>query len=199
VESAIFTGLGLAPSAGLNAYIPLLTLALADRFTDRITLDRPYDFISSAAGIIILLLLLTIELIADKVPGIDHANDLLQSAVRPASGAILMMASTHHSDAMNPVVAMFIGLLLAGVVHGVKATARPAITVATGGLGNPIVSMVEDGVSGLTSILAVLVPIASFAILIPGAVFTWWLYKKIGTVTGVFTRRSRPVPPTTLR
>jgi hypothetical protein len=94
---------------------------------------------------------------------------------------------------------MVIGLVLAGIVHGIKATARPAITVSTGGLGNPIVSMVEDGVSALTSILAVLVPIASFAILIPGAAFVWWLYKKIGTVTGLLSRPSKPAPPTTLR
>ncbi|MEA2524915.1 MAG: hypothetical protein QOF73_2142, partial [Thermomicrobiales bacterium] len=36
MENAVLTGLGLAPSAGLNAYIPLLIFALADRFTDRV-------------------------------------------------------------------------------------------------------------------------------------------------------------------
>ena len=33
METAILTGIGLAAPAGLNAYIPLLTLALADRAT----------------------------------------------------------------------------------------------------------------------------------------------------------------------
>ena len=47
MENAILTGIGLAAPAGLNAYIPLLVLALADRVTTRITLTAPYDALSS--------------------------------------------------------------------------------------------------------------------------------------------------------
>jgi uncharacterized protein (DUF1015 family) len=47
VETAILTGIGLAAPAGLNAYIPLLALALADRATTRVTLHAPYDVLSS--------------------------------------------------------------------------------------------------------------------------------------------------------
>jgi hypothetical protein len=183
VDSAVLTGLGLAPPAGLNAYIPLLVLALADRFTDRIAIGRPYDFLSSNAGIAILLLLLTIEIVADKVPGVDHANDLLQSAVRPAAGAISMMAATNADDAMNPVLAMLLGLVLAGGVHGVKATARPSITIATGGVGNPVVSVVEDAIATVTSVFAVFAPIAAILLLLLFAVFLWWVYKKVRRLT----------------
>jgi hypothetical protein len=199
VENAVLTGLGLAPSAGLNAYIPLLIFALADRFTDRVTLDRPYDFISSTPGIAILLVLLSIELIADKVPGIDHANDLIQSAIRPGAGGILMMASTNQGDALNPVVAMIVGLLLAGGVHGVKATTRPAITVSTGGVGNPVISMIEDGIAAIVSIMAILVPIAAIALLIILGVLLWWLYRKIRHLTSFLARSSKPGNATTLR
>jgi hypothetical protein len=189
VENAVLTGLGLAPPAGLNAYIPLLVLALADRFTARVTLVRPYNFLSSFGGIAVLLILLTIEIVADKIPGVDHANDLIQSAIRPASGAILMMAATHHGNRLNPVIAMIIGLVLAGAVHAVKATARPAITISTGGLGNPVISVIEDGIATLTSILAVLAPIVAIVLMLLFAVLLWWLYKKIRRLT-IF--RSRP-------
>lgn len=199
MENAVLTGLGLAPPAGLNAYIPLLTLALADRFSNRVTLDRPYDFISSIPGIAILLLLLTIEIVADKIPGIDHANDLIQSAIRPAAGAYLMMATTHHNDALNPLVAMILGLLLAAGVHGVKATARPAITVSTGGLGNPFVSMVEDGVAALTSIMAILVPIVAIVLILLGALLLWWFYRKIRGFTSFLARSHKPRNAHTLR
>ncbi|MEA2528716.1 MAG: hypothetical protein QOG89_360 [Thermomicrobiales bacterium] len=199
MENAVLTGLGLAPSAGLNAYIPLLIFALADRFTDRVTLDRPYDFISSTPGIAILLVLLSIELIADKVPGIDHANDLIQSAIRPGAGGILMMASTNQGDALNPVVAMIVGLLLAGGVHGVKATTRPAITVSTGGVGNPVISMIEDGIAAIVSIMAILVPIAAIALLIILGLLLWWLYRKIRHFTSFLARSSKPGNATTLR
>ncbi|MDQ3780544.1 MAG: DUF4126 domain-containing protein, partial [Chloroflexota bacterium] len=47
MESALLTSLGLAAPAGLNAYLPLLILALADRFSNAITLNEPYDLLGS--------------------------------------------------------------------------------------------------------------------------------------------------------
>jgi hypothetical protein len=199
VDSAVLTGLGLAPPAGLNAYIPLLIFALFDRFSDRVTLERPYDFLSSTPGIAILLVLLTVEIVADKIPGIDHANDLIQSALRPAAGAILVMAATNQGDSLSPVLAMIIGLLLAGGVHGVKATARPAITVSTGGLGNPVISMIEDGIAVLTSVVAVLVPILGIVLGIVFGLFLWWFYRKIRRFTTFLSRSSRNPSSPTLR
>ena len=196
MENAVLTGLGLSPSAGLNAYIPLLIFALADRFTDRVTLDNPYDFISSTPGILIVLLLLTIELVADKVPGVDHANDLIQSAIRPAAGAFLMMASTSQDDSLNPVISMILGLFLAGTVHGVKATARPAITVSTGGLGNPVISMIEDGISAVTSIFAIIAPIVAIFLLFLLGIFLWWMYRKVRLMTTLLKRTSTKTPST---
>src|SRR5690606_18943947 len=71
------TGVLLAAAAGLNAFLPILGLALADRFTNYVNLPQPYNIISSVGGIAILLALVTIDLIADKIPRIDHINDLI--------------------------------------------------------------------------------------------------------------------------
>jgi hypothetical protein len=152
-------GLGLAFPAGLNAYIPLLTLACAARFTNLVTLASPYDALSSNAGIGVLTLLLAVEVVADKVPLVDHANDLIQTVVRPASGAILMLSSTGAVEHFNPTLAVILGILAAGSVHTVKAVARPAVTVTTGGLGNPIVSTVEDVIAFISSVAAIVLPL----------------------------------------
>lgn len=159
MEYPFLTGLGLAAPAGLNAYLPLLIAALVDRFSSRIDLDRPFDFLGSNWGIVILTLLVTVEVVVDKIPGIDHLNDLIQSVIRPASGAFLMMAANSDGGALNPVGAMVIGLVVAGGVHAGKALSRPAVTVTTGGLGNPLVSFLEDGVAAMTAITAVLIPL----------------------------------------
>ena len=159
MEYPVLTGLGLAAPAGLNAYLPLLIVALVDRLSNRIDLDRPYDFLGSNWGIAILTLLVTFEVVIDKIPGADHVNDLIQSIVRPAAGAFLMMAANSDGGHLNPVGAMFIGLILAGAVHAAKATARPAVTISTGGLGNPVVSLVEDFLAVITSITAILIPL----------------------------------------
>lgn len=187
MESGLLTGLGLASSAGLNAYLPLLILALADRFSSAVTLERPYDLLSSTWGIAIVTLLLTLEVVVDKVPGLDHANDLIQSAIRPAAGAVLAMAATSDVAALNPVVSLVLGLLVAGGVHTAKATARPVVTLTTGGLGNPLVSIVEDGVAAVASVLAVFLPLAALGFILLAGICLAWAYRRL--------RRRSPSPP----
>lgn len=162
----LLTGLGLAMPAGLNAYIPLLAIALADRYTGLIQLAAPYDVISSPVAIAVIALLLGIELLADKIPIVDHVNDLIQSAIRPSAGAVLLMASTDTVEFMNPVVAMIVGLLVAGGIHTTKTTFRPVVTATTGGAGNPIVSAIEDGVAIVVTVIALIAPVVIAVVLI---------------------------------
>lgn len=178
--SNTLTGMLLAASAGLNAFLPILILALADRFSSQVDLPQPYNVISSIAGIVILMILVTVDLVADKIPRIDHLNDLVNSPIRPAAGIFLMMAAVSGKGEIHEVVALFIGLLLAGVVHAYKAMRRTRITVATNGLANPMVSMVEDGIAGLTSVLAILFPWLGLAFVIPAGVGLGWIYRKTG-------------------
>ncbi|MEZ4571252.1 MAG: DUF4126 domain-containing protein [Thermomicrobiales bacterium] len=110
-------------------------------------------------------ILLVIELLADKIPLVDHINDLINSIVRPAAGAVLVMASTGAVESVNPILAMILGLVVAGSVHTVKASIRPTITATTGGIGNPIVSAVEDGVAIGLTVLALLAPILILGVL----------------------------------
>jgi hypothetical protein len=155
----LLTGLGLAMPAGLNAYIPLLAVAIADRYTGLIELNAPYDALSSPVVMIVLAVLLTIEVLADKIPVVDHVNDLIQSAIRPAAGAVLLMASTDAVQSINPVLAMILGLIIAGSVHTAKTSFRPLVTATTGGLGNPVVSTVEDGTAIGLTVVALIAPI----------------------------------------
>ena len=156
--AAFLTGLGLAVPAGLNAYIPLLVVAIAHRFTGGIELDAPYDLVSSNMGIGLIVLLLTVEIVVDKIPGLDHVNDLFHSVIRPPAGAALMMAATSSSD-LNPVIALIVGLSFAGAIHGIKSATRPMVTVTTGGIGNPLVSTGEDGLAAITSVVAIFAPL----------------------------------------
>lgn len=173
----ILTGMGLAMPAGLNAYIPLLALGIADRYFGLINLAAPYDLLATPAGLAIITLLLIVEVVADKVPLVDHLNDLIQSAVRPSSGAVVLMASTDPVDYVNPIFALLLGLTLAGLVHLIKMAIRPAITATTGGVGNPIVSAAEDGAAIASSIIALVAPVLVAFILI-ALVFTLiWLLR----------------------
>ncbi len=170
MEHALLTGLGLAAPAGLNAYLPLLVLALADRLSDRIVLATPYDAISSTPGLVVLLVLLTIEIGVDKIPGLDHANDLVQTAIRPAAGAVLLLA-TAGGGAINPWLAGLLGVAVAGSVHVAKATVRPVSTVGSGGLFTPLISLGEDVIAVVASVSAIFLPILTVGFLVLFAVF----------------------------
>ncbi len=169
--TALLTTLGLSLPAGLNAWIPLLILALSNRFTSQIELTDPYDFISSTPGIIIILALLPIELFADKVPGVDHISDIVHTFVRPIVGAVIAAGVADASQDLNVLAAAAIGLAGAGATHAVKMSARPVITVSTGGIGNPITSMIEDTVAAISSLIAVFFPLI-LVILLPALAFT---------------------------
>lgn len=174
----ILTGMGLAMPAGLNAYIPLLALGIADRYFGLVNLAAPYDLIATPGGLAVLALLLVVEVVADKIPLIDHLNDLLGSAIRPSAGAIVTMASTDAVESINPIFAMLLGLALAGSVHMVKTAIRPAVTATTGGVGNPIVSAAEDGTAIGVSILALIAPILVGAMLMALAIGMIWLIRQ---------------------
>lgn len=180
VLTGIFSAFGLSASAGLNAYIPLLSLALLARFTNLVKLSSPWDTLTSWWVIGLLAVLLLVEIFADKVPAVNHINDIIQSFIRPAAGAIAFGAGSGVVSDMHPVLAMALGLLVAGSVHTVKsAVVRPAVTATTGGLGSTPVSVLEDVISTVVSFLSIAIPIlVGLLLLVILALITIWLWKR---------------------
>lgn len=174
----IFSAFGLSASAGLNAYIPLLVVGvIAHYFPNAIALNQPFDLLANPWILILLGVLVIIEMIADKVPAVNHINDIIQTFIRPAAGAVAFAASANVITEINPVLALACGLLVAGSVHTVKAAAvRPAITATTAGAGTTPASIAEDIIAFTTSILAVILPIVAGIILIVALAFLigWW-------------------------
>jgi hypothetical protein len=174
--TGFLSGFGLSASAGLNAYIPLLVVALLGRFTDLVKLGSPYDALTNEWIIILLIALSVVEFFADKVPLVNHVNDLLQSFVRPVAGAILFAASADVITNIHPVLALGAGLLIAGGVHAAKSGAlRPAVTTTTGGLGNVAISTLEDVVATGLSIISVILPIVVGILMVPLIVMILWI------------------------
>lgn len=156
--TGLMAAFGLAAATGLNAYLPLLIVGALARYTDLITLKSPWSALTHPVVLVVLVVLLIIEITVDKIPAVDTINDVIQTFIRPAAGAILFAASSNVISEMSPVLAMVCGLLVAGGVHAAKATVRPAVTATTAGLGNPVVSAVEDTVSGITTLVAIIIP-----------------------------------------
>jgi hypothetical protein len=182
------TGTGLATAAGLNAYIPLLIVGLLSRFTDLVTLPSGWRWLQNPWVLVILGVLLAIEVVADKVPVVDHVNDVVQTVVRPTAGGLVFGATSsaqtvtvsdpdtffsHHR--WVPVLA---GIALALVVHGTKAAARPVINGLTLGTGAPVASTIEDGVSVSVSLVAILLPVLVLFFLAGLVALIVWLVRR---------------------
>ena len=171
-----------ATSAGLNAYIPLLLLGLLGRFTNLITLPSGWQWLENGWVLSILAVLLAIEVVADKIPVVDHINDVVQTIVRPTAGGLAFGAASgaqtvtvsnpgdfFTSNQWVPIVA---GILISFIVHSMKAAARPVINATTAGFGAPVASTAEDAFSVAMSFAAILFPFLIIFFL----VFLLWVF-----------------------
>src|SRR3712207_6008531 len=182
------TGTGLAASAGLNAYVPLLTVGLLARFSDLVELPAGWQWLSGGWVLAVLAVLLAVEVVADKVPVVDHVNDVVQTVVRPTAGGLAFGAgSTSETVTVTDPGAFFsshqwvpiaAGIVIALTVHGVKAAARPVVNASTGGVGAPVASTAEDLGSVLVSVAAIVFPLLVLLALAALAWCTVWIVRR---------------------
>lgn len=183
----ILSGLGLATSSGMNAYLPALSLGLLNRFTGLVDLPTGWSWIGNEWVLLVLGLLVVFELVADKIPGLDHINDIIQTAVRPASGGIVFGAGTSGETAPITDVASFfttgswvpvaIGVGVALVMHAAKVGTRAAANAVSGGTAAPLLSTAENGVSIGLIFAAVLAPLLVIVILGLMIGFIWFMFR----------------------
>ncbi|MBX3059271.1 MAG: DUF4126 domain-containing protein [Anaerolineae bacterium] len=169
----IISAFGLAGASGLNAYIPLLIVAVLAHYPvgdPALKLAEPYNLLGEWWAIVIISILLIIEMLVDKIPAVDSLNDGIQTFIRPAAGAVLFAASANLITEIHPAVSLIAGLLVAGGVHSVKMTARPVVTASTVGTGNWAVSLLEDVTAVVVTLLAIFVPILAAILFIIGGV-----------------------------
>jgi len=185
---AVLTGMGLSAAAGLNAYIPFLIVALIAKYTDLITLPASYGWMESWWAIGIGVVLLLTEVVVDKVPAVDSVNDAVQTFIRPSMGGLLGAATAGAAQlddsvwmAQHPWVGVVLGVVVAGLVHAGKTTARPAANVATFGVGAPVLSTVEDGASVGLSLIALFVPLLVIVALVAVLAAFGWLWWRTRT------------------
>lgn len=165
----LLTGTGLATASGLNAALPLLLLGALDRWTPLVDLPSGWEWVSNGWVLAILGVLLLLEVVADKVPGVDSVNDVVQTVVRPTAGGLAFGAGSGSQTVAvtdperfftsGSWVPVAVGVLLALTVHTGKALGRPVLNVATGGVGGPVASVAEDLTSLGLTLAAILVPL----------------------------------------
>ena len=172
--ASLCIGLALAASSGLRAFFPLLVTGLAGRL-EWMPLAESLRWLSETPALIALSVAVVLELAGDKVPAVDHALDAIQGPVRTAAGVLAFIAvfapnSPTWTTALLSIVAG--GAALS--VHATKSFVRLGSSATTAGVANPVVSVFEDVVSFVVTILSVLVWF--FAGLIALLAITWMVF-----------------------
>jgi uncharacterized protein DUF4126 len=167
-----FTAVGLGFGAGVNSYATLLVFGLLARWRPGMFPSELAGFFSSTPVLITVGVLYCIEFFADKIPAIDHAWDMVHTFIRPAAGALVGWAATSHDVPKGVVI---IASIVAGgaalTSHTAKASLRMASTATTAGVGNPVLSILEDVFAFMNAILSILLPWIVLAVVVLVTVF----------------------------
>jgi hypothetical protein len=156
--TSLCTAFGLSAAAGLNAWLPLFAGALAQRL-DLVDLAQPFDDLSGTVALVVLAVLTIADFVGDKIPGADHVLHAVGTVIAPVSGAALFTGQTGADTDLPTLAAVLLGGSVAASIHAGRATVRPISTVGTAGLGNPVLSLIEDLASLGLVVAAFIVPV----------------------------------------
>ncbi|HEY6540081.1 MAG TPA: DUF4126 domain-containing protein [Ktedonobacteraceae bacterium] len=187
------TPFGLAFASGLNAYLPLLALAVSVRWLHLFKANPSFSFITQIWFIVALVILTILDFVADKIPLIEHVWNAIHTVVRPIAGALVAAAAgihaisgTHITDASSDaasrtviaasilpitevgllIIFLLIGGVLAALSHTTKSITRFVSTITTAGFLNIPLSFLEDVLVFIAILLSLFVPAIMLALLV---------------------------------
>ncbi len=145
--------LGLSVVSGINLYLAVLTVGLAERFHWISGLPPELHVLAHPAVLIAAGLLFLIEFFADKVPFITVIWDGIHTFVRPIGGALLALGAAGNLHPTVQVIAMLAGGTIALGTHGSKMGFRLLAHTAPEPTAHSLISVAEDvGVVGLLAL-----------------------------------------------
>jgi len=180
IVSILGIALGSAWTSGINLYATVAVLGLLNRFAG-VPLPGGLEAFGSWIVIGVAVFLYLIEFVADKVPYIDSAWDVVHTFIRVPAGAIMAYAATTEIDPTLRIVALLIGGGLALSSHGTKATLRAAANLSPEPVSNWTLSVAEDIIAIGGVILAVVSPILIIIVIAIFLVVFIWIAKKVIT------------------
>jgi len=173
-------GLCLAATTGLRTFLPLLAVNLA-AMSGAMQLNESYAFVGHWGATVIFGTATVIEILGDKIIGVDHTLDAVGVAAKPIAATLLAAAVLVELD---PLTAAVLGLVGGGASASVlgllKAKVRAVASVTTAGLGNAVLSLIEDAVALVAVVVSLLLPGLALLLLVIGV----WMVVR-------YVRRSR--------
>ncbi|WNI15135.1 DUF4126 domain-containing protein [Actinacidiphila sp. ITFR-21] len=134
-------------ASGVNAYAVVLLLGVmgATGVTDEVPASMQRPDVLAVAAVLFLC-----EAVADKIPYLDSAWDVVHTVVRPVAGGVVAALLAGHDGSLTQLAAGAVGGSTALTSHLVKAGTRMAINTSPEPFSNILMSLAEDlGASGI--------------------------------------------------
>ena len=161
---SIALGVGLAASAGFRVFVPLLFTSLAVHF-GLVQVATGFQWIGTWTALAVLLAATVAEIGGYYIPWLDNLLDTIAAPTAVAAGTLL---TTSFVEIDNPVLHWGLGLIMGGGTAGFiqigTTLTRLASTKLSGGLANPVVSTVENGLAIGLSLLTFWLPLIALAL-----------------------------------
>ena len=170
-------GLGLAAACGFRVFIPPLMMGVGSRL-DLYKLEGSFVWVDDTWAIAIFAVATLLEIGGYFIPWIDN---LLDAVATPAAiiGGIFVTSVSLEGE-LDPSAQWTLSVIAGGSVSGViqlgTVATRAISTGTTGGLANPIISLME----AVASILCILISLFLVAIIPIVIIFLIW--KSIGYI-----------------
>ena len=170
-------GLGLAAACGFRVFIPPLMMGVGSRL-DLYKLEGSFVWVDDTWAIAIFAVATLLEIGGYFIPWIDN---LLDAVATPAAiiGGIFVTSASLEGE-LDPSAQWTLSVIAGGSVSGViqlgTVATRAISTGTTGGLANPIISLLE----AVASVLCILISLFLVAIIPIVIIFLIW--KSIGYI-----------------
>lgn len=176
--SILSLALGSAWTSGINLYATVTVLGLLQKFGVA-RLPGGLEVLDNWWIIGVAGFLYAIEFVADKVPYVDSVWDVIHTFIRVPAGAIVAYAATTEMDASVTVIATLLGGGLALSSHGTKAALRATANLSPEPVSNWALSLIEDGLAIIGTVLSVIAPVLIVIVLIIFLMFFFWFMPKV--------------------
>lgn len=162
---SIALGLGLAAACGFRVFVPILVMSVAVR-SGHLAVTPSFDWVASDVALVCFGVATLLETAGYFIPWVDN---LLDTVATPTAVVAGILATGSVITDMSPFLRWTLAVLAGGgVTTGVQAltvAGRQLSSVATLGVGNPLVATLEAFGAVAMALLSIALPVAAVAVI----------------------------------
>ncbi len=167
-------------ASGINSYLVVLVLGVAERVGGTAAIP---DVLGRWEVLAVAAFLYAFEFVADKIPYVDSAWDVVSTAIRPVVGGVVGVLIAGDSASLDELVGGLVGGGSALVSHSVKTGTRMAVNTVPEPFTNIGISLGEDAAVLAVVWFAVEHPVAAASValtlLVVGLVLLWLAWRLV--------------------